>query len=187
MAGQEVVQKDSALLKWVSEHRLPGITRLVLSSVYFFLNSGPTVLLAVDQADHETNIMVETKIREVMKPKRTGEVDLYTQAEGGRYFGVADGTLPGFTYFGVSPDHLPRVVVFDDSDHWVEDAQYLRVEKLAEHLPRVARMWRVSSTPRGYVLWVAKKFVAFYLKAEPRLNVKFIQEGSSTERKSGPS
>ena len=39
----------------------------------------------------------------------------------------------------------------------------------------------------GYVLWVAKKFVAFYLKAEPRLNVKFIQEGSSTERKSGPS
>eukprot|EP00435_Cladocopium_sp_Y103_P050074 s210_g15.t1 len=33
-------------------------------------------------------------------------------------------------------------------------------EKLSEHLPRVARMWRMSSTPRGYALWIAKRFVA---------------------------
>ncbi|CAE7475232.1 ppdK [Symbiodinium natans] len=165
-AGPEVVQNDGALLKWVSRHRLPGIAKLGLSSVYFFLNSGPSVLVAVDVIDHETNIMAETKIREVMKPKRIGEVDVYSYGEADRYFGVADGTLPGFTYFGVSPDHLPRVVVFDDSDHWVEDAYYLTVEKLPEHLPRVSRMWRMSSTPRGHALWIAKKFVALYLAAD---------------------
>ncbi|CAE7197689.1 ppdK, partial [Symbiodinium sp. CCMP2456] len=161
-----VIQNDHSLLKWVSTHRLPGIAKLGLSSVYFFLNSGPSVLIAVDVTDHETNIMAETKIKEVMKPKRVGQVDVYTYGEADRYFGVADGTLPGFTYFGVLPGHLPRVVVFDDSDHWVEDAQYLTVEKLPEHLPRVARMWRISSTPRGYALWIAKKFVTLYLNAD---------------------
>lgn len=62
---------------------------------------------------------------------------------------MADGTLEGFDYFGVQATQLPRVVVFDDHDHWVEDATYLQAEKLSEHLPRVAMMWRMSHSPRG--------------------------------------
>ena len=51
------------------------------------------------------------------------DVEVYRYGPGDRYLGVADGTLNGFDYFGVQADRLPRVVVFDDSEHWVEDEQ----------------------------------------------------------------
>eukprot|EP00913_Durusdinium_trenchii_P014730 g13819.t1 len=100
---------------------------------------------------------------EALHQRQAQRVEEEPKAARRGYLGIADGSLEGFNYFGVQASRLPRVVVFDDSDHWVEDEQYLTVERLAEHLPRVTGMWRMSNTARGHVLWIAKHFVGFYL------------------------
>ncbi|CAK9005334.1 unnamed protein product [Durusdinium trenchii] len=149
-AGSQAVANDTELVNWVEQHQYPGITALTIQTVHPWLNAGrSTVLVAVKLKDYETNTMVETQLREVAKPRALGEVELYTYGPSDRYLGIADGSLEGFNYFGVQASRLPRVVVFDDSDHWVEDEQYLTVERLAEHLPRVTGMWRMSNTARG--------------------------------------
>ncbi|CAL1137132.1 unnamed protein product [Cladocopium goreaui] len=38
-------------------------------------------------------------------------------------------------------------------------------------------MWRMSSTPRGYALWIAKRFVAVYLKLDRDANASFGYAG----------
>ncbi|CAJ1395750.1 unnamed protein product [Effrenium voratum] len=167
VADQEVVEDDQNLVAWVAQHHYPGITALGLRNFHLWVSAGrPTVLLAVNKHDIESNILVEMQLKKVAPPTASGGMELYTYRERDRFLGVADGRLPGFEYFGVRANELPRVVAFDDSEHWVEDRDYLTAERLAEHLPRVARMWRMSGTPRGYALWVAKQFVTFYLRLD---------------------
>jgi len=178
VAGKEVTSNDTHLVQWVEQHQYPGISALTIHSVHAWLRAGrPTVLLAIKLNDFEKNIMVENQLREVGKPTPVGNMELYSYGPFDRYLGVADGTLEGFNYFGVAASNLPRVVVFDDPEHWVEDEDYVTAERLSEHLPRVARMWRMSSTPRGYALWIAKRFVAVYLKLDRDANASFGYAG----------
>jgi len=178
VAGPEVTSNDSTLVQWVQQNQYPGITALTIHSVHPWLNAGrPTVLVAIKLGDLEANIMVETQLREVGKPTAVGNMELYKYGPFDRYLGIADGTLEGFSYFGVEASRLPRVVAFDDHEHWVEDEDYLTAERLSEHLPRVARMWRMSGTARGHVLWIAKRVVAVYLKLDRQADSSFGYAG----------
>eukprot|EP00435_Cladocopium_sp_Y103_P048643 s210_g14.t1 len=130
VAGKEVTSNDTHLGQWVEQHQYPGISALTIHSVHAWLRAGrPTVLLAIKLNDLEKNIMVETQLREVGKPTPVGNMELYSYGPFDRYLGVADGTLEGFNYFGVAASNLPRVVVFDDPEHWVEDEDYVTAER----------------------------------------------------------
>jgi len=104
--------------------------------------------------------MVERKLQEVGKPEPLdSRTDLYSYSStNSSYFlAVIDGTLDGLTNFGVYPQKLPRVLIFEGGSSWVEDETQLRVEHLHTDLRNLPQLWRSSNSPFGYVTWALRQ------------------------------
>jgi len=82
------------------------------------------------------------------------------------YIGVIDGNLPGLDLFGIYQSHLPRVIVTEGFDEWVEDHLELTVSGLPGDLEKLPRLWRMRAGLVGKLIWIARQSVRSYFEGE---------------------
>lgn len=159
VAGPDVVRDDEALLRWISSHRYPGLVRLGFSNFREFVRADRHALVAaIDTGAFASHKMVEGALLEVGRPEEIGDHREFTFNESSYYLGVVDGRLPGMDSYGVRPSRLPRLILMEGSDQWVEDEEEFRVEGLPQDLEKVPRLWRTSGGFAGTIVMFRKSF-----------------------------
>jgi len=163
IAGPEVVADPAALVSWIQTNAWPGIVELQFHNFADFVNAARHGLMVAVRGPRgtggEVSRLVEKRLREVAKPDQLDpRTDLYTygKSNSSHFFAVIDGSLDGLTNFGVSPHKLPRVVVFEGRDQWVEEETELTVEQLSSDLEKLPKLWKSKDGPYGTVLWMMR-------------------------------
>jgi len=160
VAGPEILGAGwASLTAWVASTRFPGVLSVGYENFHEFIQDKqrPSVMIAVHVDRKQENKFVMSKIREAAMPTETEKgPDVYDYGGGGRYWGVCDGSLNGLTQFGISPYSLPRVVLFEGPDSWVEDADELTVASLVTDLQTADNLWRQTNGFKGYLVVFAR-------------------------------
>ncbi|CAE8604871.1 unnamed protein product [Polarella glacialis] len=156
VAGSQIVASDASLVAWAACHRYPGITSLGYKNFQDWLRTNRSSLLVAVNV-HSSNKDVERRLKETGNPRGIGAMEEYTYKPSDHDLGVADGKLEGLSYFGVNYRDLPRVVVFEDANTWVEDITELTLDRLNLDLMKVPSLWRMSGSFKGHVLWALKE------------------------------
>merc|ERR1712039_21315 len=68
----------------------------------------------------------------------------------------------GMAQFGIYPHELPRVLLMEGPDRWVEDVQKFTVMELPGNLERLEDLWRMREGAYGQLLWWARHLVRSY-------------------------
>eukprot|EP00931_Biecheleriopsis_adriatica_P012099 TRINITY_DN113201_c0_g1_i1.p1 TRINITY_DN113201_c0_g1~~TRINITY_DN113201_c0_g1_i1.p1 ORF type:complete len:565 (-),score=107.14 TRINITY_DN113201_c0_g1_i1:29-1684(-) len=173
VAGPEVATEHEALIAWAAENRYPGIYLLGYRNFQEWLRGGRSVVLvAINMVATEENRVAEAQLRQLGQPQPAGDaLDKYSYQPEDRYLGVTDGTLEGLSAWGVQKHRLPRAVVFLNPDEWVENERLLTAQKLASDVKKIPLMFRQSSSPRGFAVWMAQEIGETYLFLDRKLNV----------------
>merc|ERR1712194_777842 len=120
-----LLQDEEAVMKFVEQHRFPGVWHLGESSFFEFTHAGRSAaIIAVDPAAVST------------QQERMVQAVAY-KLKGDYLFGVVDGTSWGDALrdFNIAPKKLPRVfVTVDDFEGWYEDIDLLQLNNIEADL-----------------------------------------------------
>eukprot|EP00930_Biecheleria_cincta_P026510 TRINITY_DN18677_c0_g1_i1.p1 TRINITY_DN18677_c0_g1~~TRINITY_DN18677_c0_g1_i1.p1 ORF type:complete len:589 (-),score=109.33 TRINITY_DN18677_c0_g1_i1:203-1909(-) len=166
---------DQGMVDWTSSHRYPGIMQLGYENFQYWLRSNrSTVLVALSFGNSKEALsiarLVEKQLRQLGKPQTSGTgVEVYSFEDSNRhYLGVVEGSLEGLDHYGVNQRSLPKVVVFESHQVWVEDDEHLRVDSLLEDMGKLPLMWRTSNTWLGAIVWALRHLGKMYMLADKR-------------------
>lgn len=166
VAGPEVVLDDAALAEWLGRNRFPGVTALDFHNFWDFLNAGRRGLVIALRDPRAPSLESEAALkalRDVARPDGNG---VFRYGEESLNLAVVDGGIAGLDAFGVSPDRLPRVVVFEGPHAWVEDVDELTVHRLRADLEKLPALWRSSNDVMGYARSCARRLAKAYSVAD---------------------
>mmetsp|Transcript_96259 Transcript_96259/g.170967 ORF Transcript_96259/g.170967 Transcript_96259/m.170967 type:complete len:559 (-) Transcript_96259:148-1824(-) len=164
VASGDIMKDEPALDDWVMRNHFPGIQKLCAKTFRDRIrgNRGNIVVglrMTDKPKDLEDARFAQEKLHEIAKPQAiSDDLDLYEfgveYGVDGYFVAVADSTLPGLAHFGIErKKNLPKVVVFDNIDHWVEDRD-LTLDKFPQALETIHESHRIHDTFSGtYVLW----------------------------------
>mmetsp|Transcript_45413 Transcript_45413/g.83028 ORF Transcript_45413/g.83028 Transcript_45413/m.83028 type:complete len:557 (+) Transcript_45413:72-1742(+) len=148
------------IASWVGVNRFPGIWDVGYLNFPELVNSPKSVVLtAIEPNNAKENQLVLEQILRAAGPTLAagkGGPDIYPSSNTSFQWGVVDGTLNGLDSFGISRWSLPRAVVLENKDTWVEDEDELRVFSLKEDLRRLDTIWRRRAGIRGYPIVIAR-------------------------------
>lgn len=166
VAGADTVADDDHLAAWAWAERFPGLMLVGYENFPELIHGNRSALLVATRfADYLTQEMslVERQLQQLAKPTKLDAVtDEYKYGPESYSCGVMDGTLAGLASFGIQSSNLPRVLVMEGGDRWVEDSEKLTLANLFSDLQKVPSMWRMSDGPRGYAVWTLSLTAASY-------------------------
>mmetsp|Transcript_50238 Transcript_50238/g.113179 ORF Transcript_50238/g.113179 Transcript_50238/m.113179 type:complete len:552 (-) Transcript_50238:7-1662(-) len=154
-----------SIASWVAMNRFPGLWNVGYVNFPELVNSPKrVVLIAVEPNNAQASQQVLAQLVRAAGPElsRGSGPDLYPSSNTSFQWGVVDGTLNGLDSFGITRWSLPRVVVLESKDAWVEDEDELRVSSLKEDLERLASMWRRKPGFKGYAIVFARDTVKMW-------------------------
>mmetsp|Transcript_7934 Transcript_7934/g.17593 ORF Transcript_7934/g.17593 Transcript_7934/m.17593 type:complete len:553 (-) Transcript_7934:22-1680(-) len=154
-----VAQSYGKFAAWVSRNRFPGVWNVGYENFPELVGSPRKVVLAAVAPERvQENRRVLEALHEAARPQVGSDSapDIYEADESSFQWGVVDGNLNGLDAFGILRTQLPRVVVLEGRDSWVEDADELQVFSLKDDLKKLDTMWRRRSGFKGYALVMAR-------------------------------
>lgn len=165
-----VGSNGTELADWVQGNRFPGIWNISYENFHIIISSNRSVgLIAVQKHVRKDNDMVEQKLKQIMAPSKCsdkGPLLKYIYSSSSYFWGVMDGTLTGLDAFGVHVDRLPRVLIFEGSDAYVEDVDELTVVNLEHDLAKIPGLPRYYPGMLGYMLRIKIKVQRWWRAAD---------------------
>lgn len=144
---------EEELVEWSQKHLFPGITKLTYQNFPEFVNTGRGIaMVAITVGRKSEEHLTKRQLKEVAPPASdAGAADLYEYPGDTYFWAVVDGTLNGLDRFGIDKARLPRVVLMEEHDVWIEDYEELTLERLSEDLKKLPKLPRQRGGLQGFL------------------------------------